>query len=85
MKAWRIHRYANPSSALELDEVERPEPGPGQVLIRVRATTINANDIDGVDPPEGAPGWIQERAVTSPIWYSPDVGGFDNGSTTVRQ
>ena len=26
----------------------------------------------GVDPPEGAPGWLQERAVTSPIWYAPD-------------
>ena len=47
MKAWRIHRYANPCAALELDEVERPEPGVGQVLIKVRAATINANDIDG--------------------------------------
>lgn len=25
----------------------------------------------GVAPPPGAPAWLQERAVTSPIWYSP--------------
>jgi NADPH2:quinone reductase len=47
MRAWRIHRYARPTEALELDEIEPPKPGAGQVLIRVRSLTINANDIDG--------------------------------------
>ena len=26
----------------------------------------------GVDPPRGAPAWLQERAITSPIWYAPE-------------
>ncbi|MBW2269304.1 MAG: NADPH:quinone oxidoreductase family protein [Deltaproteobacteria bacterium] len=47
MKAWRIHRYGSPSRALELDEVDRPQPAAGQVLIQVRSLSINANDIDG--------------------------------------
>ena len=25
----------------------------------------------GIDPPEGAPTSTQERAYTSPIWYTP--------------
>jgi hypothetical protein len=29
----------------------------------------------GVTPPAGAPAWLQERAVTSPIWFAPAVPG----------
>ncbi len=43
MKAVICHRYGDPDS-LRLDEVERPTPGPGQVLIRVRAAALNALD-----------------------------------------
>lgn len=36
-----------------------------------RWSTWDANRL-GIEPPTGAPAWIQERAVTSPIWYAPE-------------
>lgn len=58
MKAWRVVRHGRPSEALELQEVERPEPGPGQLRAKVAATVCNLNEVDGcygryktVDPP----------------------------------
>lgn len=47
MKAWRVHQHGRPTEALRLDEVDTPEPGPGQVRIRVTNTVLNFNDIDG--------------------------------------
>ncbi len=35
-----------------------------------RWSTFDAHRLN-VAPPEGAPAWIQERAITSPIWYAP--------------
>ncbi len=58
MKAWRVVRNGPPVEALELQDVDRPEPGPGEVRARVAATACNFNEIDGcygryktVDPP----------------------------------
>ncbi len=48
MKAWRVVRYGAPSDALALEEVDRPDPAPGEVRIRVSAATVNFNDIDGM-------------------------------------
>src|SRR6478672_2296741 len=36
MRAWRVHEY------------DEPAPGPGEVRIRVEATTLNFNDLDGI-------------------------------------
>ena len=47
MKAWRVHRYGSPSEALELDELEVTNPGPGEVRVQVASTVLNWNDIDG--------------------------------------
>jgi NADPH:quinone reductase-like Zn-dependent oxidoreductase len=43
MKAIRCHRYGAPE-ALRLEDVEKPTPGDGEVLIQVRAASLNAYD-----------------------------------------
>jgi NADPH:quinone reductase-like Zn-dependent oxidoreductase len=43
MKAVRFHDYG-PPSVLAMEEAQRPEPNPGEVLIRVRAAGVNAMD-----------------------------------------
>ncbi|MFF3246752.1 NADPH:quinone oxidoreductase family protein [Streptomyces sp. NPDC002870] len=44
MQAWRVHRNGEPSEVMRLEEVERPTPGEGQLLLRVRAANINFPD-----------------------------------------
>ncbi len=48
MRAWRVHEFGAPTDVLRIDEVDAPEPGPGEVQIAVEAITINFNDIDGI-------------------------------------
>jgi NADPH:quinone reductase-like Zn-dependent oxidoreductase len=43
MKAVRFHEYGDPS-VLRYEDVEKPAPGAGQVLIRVAATSFNGVD-----------------------------------------
>ena len=47
MKAIVRERYGGPE-ALELREVDAPTPGPGEVLVRVRASSVNMADVDYV-------------------------------------
>ena len=44
MKAWQLDKGATSLDALHLVEAERPEPAPGEVLIRVRACSLNYRD-----------------------------------------
>lgn len=46
MKALRVLRNGRPVEALEIVELEVPEPGPGQVRIAVVAGSLNFNDLD---------------------------------------
>lgn len=43
MKAIRVRRFGGPE-VLRLEEVPRPEPGPGELLVRVRAAAVNPVD-----------------------------------------
>ena len=44
MRAIRIHEFGEPKD-LRVDEVPRPEPGPGEVLVHVRCAALNFPDI----------------------------------------
>ena len=44
MKALRTHAIGGPET-LSLDEVETPQPGPGQVRIKVKACAVNFPDV----------------------------------------
>ncbi|WP_228638040.1 alcohol dehydrogenase catalytic domain-containing protein [Microtetraspora sp. AC03309] len=44
MRAARIHEYGD-ASVISLDEVPVPKPGPGEVLIRVAATSFNPSEV----------------------------------------
>ncbi|MBW8737457.1 MAG: NADPH:quinone oxidoreductase family protein [Streptomyces turgidiscabies] len=45
MQAWQVHRNGEPGEVMTLGDVERPVPGEGQVLLKVRAATINFPDV----------------------------------------
>jgi NADPH:quinone reductase-like Zn-dependent oxidoreductase len=44
MRAARYHRYGRPEDVVAVEEVPTPEPGPGDVLVEVRAASVNALD-----------------------------------------
>ena len=44
MRAVRVHEWCRPSD-LRIEEIERPEAGPGEVLIRVKSAALNFPDI----------------------------------------
>src|SRR5262245_65730322 len=44
MKAAVHERYGAPREVVEIRELAKPEPGPGEVLVRVRAAAVNIAD-----------------------------------------
>ncbi|HUP83561.1 MAG TPA: NAD(P)-dependent alcohol dehydrogenase [Candidatus Limnocylindria bacterium] len=44
MKAILQRSYGSPASALRLEEIDKPEAGDGEVLVRVRASSVNSGD-----------------------------------------
>ncbi|MCF6743424.1 NADPH:quinone oxidoreductase family protein [Blastococcus sp. KM273128] len=64
MRAWRVHELGDPSKVMSLDEVDRPTPGEGQVLVKVRAAALNFPDV------LMAMGMYQEKP---PLPYTPGV------------
>lgn len=45
MKAWQVRQLGEPAVAMTLNEIPDPEPGPGQVVVRVLATPANFPDV----------------------------------------
>ena len=69
MKAARYYRYG-PPEVVRLEEVDRPIPTADQVLVRVKAASVNRADLDGLKP---KPGFVRLfMGVRAP--RSPEVG-----------
>src|SRR6266853_1315942 len=45
MRAWQVYKLGEPGEVLKLAEVPDPEPGSGQVLVRVLGAAANFPDI----------------------------------------
>jgi NADPH:quinone reductase-like Zn-dependent oxidoreductase len=52
MKAAYCERYG-PPEVVEIRDVARPTPSDGQVVVRVRAASVNRADLDGLKPKPG--------------------------------
>src|SRR3546814_20210237 len=48
MLAWQAERFGEPLDVLGLKEMEKPVPGPGEVLIKVRAVGLGLRDLMAV-------------------------------------
>src|SRR5213080_928200 len=69
MKAVRIERYGN-EEVVEIADVDRPKPGAGQVLVKVKAAAVNPVD------------WkIREGLGERCGWKPPQTLGFDVAGT----
>ena len=45
MKAWRFHNLGEPLERLQVDDIDEPTVGPGQVLVHVHATGLSFPDV----------------------------------------
>jgi NADPH2:quinone reductase len=49
MKAWRVHQWGSPATdVLQLDTVDIPEPGDGELLVKNSAIPLNLNDMERI-------------------------------------
>ena len=87
MKAWQVSRNGEPEDVLELAEVAIPQPGPGQLLVRVRAAAANFPDLlmcrgaYQVRPP--LPFTPGVELCGEVIEAGPDVPGFAPGDRVI--
>src|SRR5260370_31138639 len=45
MRSVRFYQFGNPVDVLRVEDVPQPEPGKNQVLVRLRARSINPSDL----------------------------------------
>jgi NADPH:quinone reductase-like Zn-dependent oxidoreductase len=71
MKAWRVHEFG-PPEVMVLETIPRPEPGPGEVLVKVRAAAVGPWD-----------GWIRSGRSALPQPLPLTLGSEVSGTVAV--
>ena len=79
MKAWQVGALGEPAEVMRLADVPDPEPGPGQLAVRVLASPANFPDVPTVDEATGHK-WHKGvwRAIVGPK-------GIANGEVEVKR
>jgi NADPH:quinone reductase-like Zn-dependent oxidoreductase len=80
MRSWQLNKGATSLDDLHLVERDKPEPGPGEVLIRVRACSLNYRD--ALIPKGVYMGGVIDRDITP---LSDGVGEVEAIGTGVTQ
>ena len=70
MRAFRIHEWL---SEPKLDQVEKPEPGAGEILIRIAGAGVCSSDVHVVYE------WSPETMPHLDAWSLPLTLGHENG------
>ncbi|MFB6270899.1 MAG: alcohol dehydrogenase catalytic domain-containing protein, partial [Halobacterium sp.] len=81
MRAVRLAEHGGPD-VLHVDDVERPSPGPGEVLLEVAAAGVNPVDTyfrEGSYDPVGLPFTPGVDYAGTVVETGPDVEGFEVG------
>ena len=73
MTAIAVEGGKGPAAALKAVEIDTPKPGPGQILIRVRAAGVNRPDL------------IQRMGFYPPPAGSPDTLGLEVAGEDARR
>jgi NADPH2:quinone reductase len=87
MRAWQVTRNGEPRDVMTLAEVPDPEPGPQQLLVRVRAAALNFPDVllcrgqYQVRPPLPFTPGVELCGEVLAIGH--DVGGFAPGDRVI--
>lgn len=82
MKGITLNGFGGPE-VLSLTEVPKPEPGPGQILVRVRASALNRADtmqrMGQYPPPPGESELLGLELAGEVESWGDGVGGFEKG------
>jgi NADPH:quinone reductase-like Zn-dependent oxidoreductase len=81
MQSVRFYEFGNPADVLRVEDVQRPEPGANQVLVRLRARSINPSDLLTV---RGLYGALPKLPATPGLEGMGEVSAVGEGVSNLR-
>jgi len=81
MQSVKFYEFGNPADVLRVEDVEQPEPGANQVLVRLRARSINPSDLLTV---RGLYGSLPKLPATPGLEGMGEVSAVGDGVKNLR-
>jgi NADPH:quinone reductase-like Zn-dependent oxidoreductase len=81
MKSIKFYEFGNPADVLRVEDVPQPEPGPNQVLVKLRARSINPSDLLTV---RGLYGALPKLPATPGLECMGEVATVGDGVSNLR-